>query len=222
MTNITNTTIKKIVGREATGTCEDLVKSHPMNADRSEVEELKDRLKIMEATIRNMEATICNLQTENEVLKRPRENPKPPQQLTLGRLEDQPRIEDHYRGQISHPFDLYPNIGTDKATKITWPKEVTADGFYSQRNAQKLAEENAHLMECLTKANKDLNGSESHRGTERTNYFLMARKLARIGVAEVTQPQHPFKGKICSVTNVSERPSHIGYCSVVPQSATTG
>ena len=43
--------------------CKDLAKSHPINADWSEVEELKDRIKIMEATI-------CNLQTENEVLKR--------------------------------------------------------------------------------------------------------------------------------------------------------
>ena len=39
------------------------MKSHLMNAVRSEVEELKDKIKIMEATI-------CNLQTENEVLKR--------------------------------------------------------------------------------------------------------------------------------------------------------
>ena len=132
--------------------CKDLVKSHPINADWSEVEELKDRIKIMEATI-------CNLQTENEVSKRhiPREkllqitDPHPPQQPILGRLEYQPRIEDHYQGQISHPFDLYPNIGTNEATKITWPKEVTADEFYSQRNAQELAEENAYLMECVTK-----------------------------------------------------------------------
>jgi len=41
----------------------DLVKSHLMNAVRSEVEELKDKIKIMEATI-------CNLQAENDVLKR--------------------------------------------------------------------------------------------------------------------------------------------------------
>ena len=39
------------------------MKSHLMNAVRSEVEELKDKIKIMEATI-------CNLQTENDILKR--------------------------------------------------------------------------------------------------------------------------------------------------------